>query len=109
MTTLSRQRPPAKPAVFTITFDIGEDRYHVFPLAAHPEVAKAAFRFRKLTGDKAVYDVRLDTEGNVDCSCPGHSYHKTGKPCKHLRALTAAGMFPKAALTSTRPVAEVPF
>jgi hypothetical protein len=86
--------------VFTITFAINEDQYHVFPLAAHPEVATHAYRFRKLTGDLAVYDVHRDTEGQLSCTCPGHTYHRHGKPCKHLRALTAAGMLPKPAPVS---------
>jgi hypothetical protein len=59
-----------------------------------------------LTGDQAVYDVRRDTEGNVDCSCPGHTYHKTGKPCKHCRSLVAAGMLPRNIL---QPSNAVPF
>ena len=93
-TATKKSRKPAKPAVFTITFEIAEDRYHVFPLPIHPEVGHAAYRFRKLTGGQEVYDVRLDTEGHAECSCPGHTYHKAGKPCKHLRALCATGMLP---------------
>jgi hypothetical protein len=93
----------------TVTFEIGEDRYHVFPLAAHPEVATHAYRLKKLTGKGEVYDVRRDTEGHVECSCPGHTYHRKGAPCKHLRALAAAGMVPKAVLQPARNAAEVPF
>jgi hypothetical protein len=99
MKTVSRRRTPAKPPTFTIVFEIAEDRYHVFPLAAHPEVAQAAFRFRKLTGAQEVYDVRLDAEGRAECDCPGCTYH--GKPCKHLKTLVAAGMLPKTVLQPT--------
>jgi hypothetical protein len=97
ITAAKRTRKPPKPQTFTIVFEIAEDRYHVFPLAIHPEVGRAAFRFKKLTGGQEVYDVRLDLEGHAECGCPGHVYHKTRKPCKHLRALTAVGMLPKPA------------
>jgi hypothetical protein len=96
MHTVNRRRCTSKPTTFTIVFAIGEDSYNVFPLAAHPEVAKAAYRFRKLTGDLAVYDVRLTLEGQGDFSRPGCTFH--GKPCKHIRSLVAAGMMPKSVL-----------
>jgi hypothetical protein len=105
-TATRRTRKPAPPPTFTITFEIGEDRYHVFPLAAHPEVATHAFRFRKLTGDLAVYDVHRDTEGHVSCTCPGCTYHR--KPCKHIRSLLAAGMLPKPTAPQINAVPEWP-
>jgi hypothetical protein len=107
-TATKRTRKPAKPELFTITFTIGEDNYQVFPLPIHPEVGRAAFRFRRLTGGKEVYDVRLTLEGHAECSCPGHVYHKTGKPCKHLRALTAAGMLPRPAAPKDNAVPDWP-
>jgi hypothetical protein len=99
MANVSKPRKSAKPPTVTITFQIGEDRYHVVPLAAHPEVAQAAYRFRKLTGGQEVYDVRLSPEGHAACDCPGCTYHR--KPCKHLRTLAAAGMLPRSVLQPT--------
>jgi hypothetical protein len=99
MANVSKPRKPATPPTFTITFQIGEDRYNVVPLAAHPAVAQAAYRFRKLTGGQEVYDVRLSPTGHAECDCPGCTYHK--KLCKHLRTLAAAGMLPRTALQPT--------
>ena len=67
---------------------------------------KELARFKKLTQGQGVYDVRLDTEGHAECSCPGCVFHRQGKPCKHLRALCAAGMLPRTVLqpvTSNEP------
>lgn len=78
---------------FRITFEIGADTYFVKPLDAHPDVATKAYRLMKQTGDKEVYDVRQDPdgrEGEVECDCRGFS--RWQKPCKHCRALRAAGM-----------------
>src|SRR5262245_41304445 len=85
-----------KPRTFSIRFEIGSDRYAIIPLKAHPEVARVAYRFKKHTGMQEVYDVRLDAEGEIDCSCPGFTFHQ--KPCKHVRCLVAAGMLPREAL-----------
>jgi hypothetical protein len=93
MVNVSRPRRPKQPATFRITFHIGEDVYAVVPLTAvHPEVAVKAFRFHKHTGDGATYDVRLTSEGHVECDCRG--FERWRKPCKHVRTLTAAGMLP---------------
>jgi hypothetical protein len=95
-TKIRKPRKPAPPPTLTITFTINEDRYNVAPLATHPEVAKVAYRFHKLTGDLAVYDVHQDTAGHVECTCPGCTYHR--KPCKHVKTLVAAGMLPRTVL-----------
>ena len=75
---------------FRITFTIGADEYAVVPLLdADPCVVWKAFRFTKLTGDQAVYDVAL-TKYGPECDCKG--FVRWQKPCKHIRTLTAAGM-----------------
>jgi hypothetical protein len=92
MPTVSRPRRPKQPQTFRITFHIGPDVYAVVPLTAiHPEVAVKAYRLHKHTGDGEVYDVRLTTEGHVECNCRGF---QRWQHCKHVRALTAAGMLP---------------
>jgi hypothetical protein len=92
---VSRPRKAKQPDTFRIVFHIGEDTYGVRPLAAHGEVAVKAFRLSKHTGDRAVYDIRLSPEGFIECDCPGHQrWAERGTQCKHIRALTAAGMLP---------------
>jgi hypothetical protein len=71
---------------FTITFHVGADDYRVYPLAADPTVAYKAFRFAKQTGDRAVYDLRLDEHG-LHCECLG--FLRWGR-CKHCQTLQAA-------------------
>jgi hypothetical protein len=56
-------------------------------LATHPEVAKKAFRFSKLTGDQAHYDLRL-TDHGLECECKGYLRHGH---CKHCETIQAAG------------------
>ncbi len=69
-----------------IAFHIEEDEYHVYPLASDPAVARKAFRFAKQTGDRAVYDLRLDEHG-LHCECLGYLRHGY---CKHCQTLHAA-------------------
>jgi hypothetical protein len=89
-TLLARRKTSKTPATFRITFTIGPDAYHVFPLRGiHPEVAAKAFRFQKQTGGQEVYDVRLGGHG-PECDCKGYTRWQT--PCKHIRSLKAAGM-----------------
>ena len=88
MATLTKSRKSSKVSRFTITFSIGENRYFVLPLAPHPEVAGRAYRFKKQTGDKEVYDVR-QAEHGPECDCKG--FLRWGH-CKHVRTLKAAGM-----------------
>jgi hypothetical protein len=85
-------KPKAKrQRVFSITFTIEGDSYAVSRLPAHPEVARSVFRFRKLTGDQAVYDVRFSPEGWAACDCKGHEHHGH---CKHVDTIkAAAGIF----------------
>jgi hypothetical protein len=98
------QRPPPKPATFRITFTIGADVYLVCPLEPDPDVATAAFRLKKQTGDRAVYDVRL-TPAYVECDCPG--FQRWRRPCKHVRTLVAARMLPASVLRpAVAPAAE---
>jgi hypothetical protein len=93
------QRPPRKALTFRITFTIGPDSYAVCPLQPHPDVATLAFRFRKQTGDRACYDVRLSPAGHIECDCPG--FQRWRRPCKHVRTLAAARMLPASVLQPT--------
>ena len=49
-------------------------------------MAGKAFRFAKQTGDRAVYDLRLDEHG-MHCECLG--FLRWGR-CKHCQTLQAA-------------------
>jgi hypothetical protein len=90
MSILATRQPKAKrqpkQRFFGIQFTIEGDSYAISRLPAHPEVARAAFRFRKLTGDQAVYDVRL-TEHGLECDCKGGLHHGH---CKHADTIRAA-------------------
>jgi hypothetical protein len=89
MALVANRKPASKPArqrFFQIQFVIEQDTYVISKLAADPAVARGAFRFRKLTGDQAVYDVRL-TEHGPECECMGHLRHGH---CKHGQTVVAA-------------------
>jgi hypothetical protein len=73
---------------FRITFQHGADEYIVVPLEPNPDIAKKAFRLRKLTGDGGIYDVRVTDDG-AECDCPGFHFRKC---CKHCRMLKDARM-----------------
>jgi hypothetical protein len=79
-----------------VVFHIGADSYGVQALPAHADVASKAYRLSKQTAGQEVYDVRLAPEGFVECDCPG--FQRWRKPCKHIRALTVAGMLPASTL-----------
>jgi hypothetical protein len=68
---------------------IGKTRYTVTELHPDPEVADRAFRLTKVGGDHDGYDVRVDRHG-AQCECMG--FLRWNKPCKHIRALTEAGL-----------------
>src|SRR5579862_7039627 len=38
-------------------------------------------------GQDSGYDVHLDKDLGHSCTCPGHIYHRQGKPCKHIAAV----------------------
>jgi hypothetical protein len=87
---VNRPATPAKPKrqrVFEIVFEIEGDSYKVSVLPCDPSIGRKAFRFRKLTGDGAVYDVCF-TEHGPSCDCLGHL--RWGS-CKHAATLVAAG------------------
>lgn len=89
MARRSNRKTNGQPRTFTCTFECGNDIYHVFPLHhVHPEVAARAYRFRKRTGDQAIYDVRLAPDGRLECDCPGNQ--RWGY-CKHCDMLVAIG------------------
>jgi hypothetical protein len=83
---VERKLRKTKTRVFQIRFVIGEDEYAVSALQPHPEVARKAFRFRKLTGDADVLDSR-ETEFGLECDCRGFTAHHH---CKHCETLAAA-------------------
>jgi hypothetical protein len=86
-------RPP-RPTSFKLLVVINDDTYLVSPVAAHPEIARFALRFTKLTGkERAVYHVNLRPDGTLCCECKGWIHRgqaaNKGKGCKHV-ATTAA-------------------
>jgi hypothetical protein len=98
-TTKTRQR--RQPESFRCLLECGKDTYAVTPLRdVHPEVAKVAYRLRKRTGARDVYDVRLTTEGWAECDCRGHQAHGH---CKHVKMLVSLGLLPT---TASKPVVE---
>jgi hypothetical protein len=78
-----------RPATFRIVFQIGASEYGVIPLQPHPDVAAKAYRLRKRGPEPVSYDVR-QTDAGTFCECRG--FLRWGTPCKHIRALVAAGM-----------------
>ena len=94
MSILANRQPKSKAKkrqrFFSITFNIEADSYAVSRLPADASVANHAFRFRKLTGDEGVYDVRV-TEHGPECECKGYLRHGHCKHCETLQA--AAGVF----------------
>lgn len=70
---------------FRLTIQYGGDEYALTPLAPDDDIARKAFRLRKLSGDRNVYDI-LVTEDGVECDCPGFYFRKRCKHCEMLRA-----------------------
>jgi hypothetical protein len=86
---LNRPAPSARlkrQRFFEIVFEIEGDQYKISVLPCDPSIGKKAYRFRKLTGDEAVYDVRFAEHG-PECDCMGHLRHRH---CKHGETLQAA-------------------
>jgi hypothetical protein len=88
-----QSRPARKgEGTFAITFTINGDPYAVSLLPADPDVARKAYRLRKLEpapdSDPAThsYDVRL-TEHGFECECLGYLRWER---CKHVQTLQAA-------------------
>jgi hypothetical protein len=92
MSILASRQPRAKrkprQRFFRVTFTVEQDSYAISRLAPHAEVASRAWRFRKLTGDEACYDVRQTPHG-LECDCRGHVRHGHCKHCDTLRAASA--------------------
>jgi hypothetical protein len=84
----SPKKTPPVVKLFRITFSYGSDTYAIIPLDPDPQVARKAFRLKKETGDRQVYDVRVSERG-AECDCPGFLYRHR---CKHTRMLQAARM-----------------
>ena len=77
---------PKRQRFFEIVFEIENDLYKVGLLPCDPSIGRKAFRFRKLTGDQAVYDIRF-TDRSPECECLGHLRHGH---CKHAETIQAA-------------------
>jgi hypothetical protein len=86
--------------MFRIRFIIEGLEYAIVPLQPDLAVASKAYRFIKLAGDRTTYDVHLGEHG-AECECKG--FLRWRKPCKHIKTLVAAGMFP-AEVLQPRPV-----
>jgi len=74
--------------LFRITFSYGAETYTIFPLKRDPELVRKAFRLRKETGARQVFEVHV-TERGPECNCMSFRHHGC---CKHLRMLHDAGM-----------------
>jgi hypothetical protein len=70
---------------FRLTIQYGGDEYIVTPLAPDADIARKAFRLRKMTGNHNIYDILVTFDG-VECDCPGFYYRKRCKHCEMLRA-----------------------
>mgnify|MGYP001568997226 FL=1 len=57
---------------------------------ADPRVARFAYKLTKHS-DGNIYEIGLRDFG-PECSCPHHTFHPNGGPCKHGRALLAVGL-----------------
>ncbi len=73
--------------------------------------AVAHVRLEKLNGSGETidtYDCAIDTDGKPTCSCGDFNFRgeKTGKPCKHLEALTLFGLLPVLAREPAIPITE---
>lgn len=77
-----------------IVFEIGGDSYRIDQLDAHPEVAVSAWRVTRLSSRQS-YDVAADPDGFVSCECADCVFRQ--RACKHIAALTAAGLLPSVA------------
>lgn len=89
-TTASALRKPRRTAkkaarTFMIIFHIEGDDYIVSPQPCVPAGCRA-FRFRKVGGDKAVYELYVSREGCL-CDCKGFLRHGH---CKHTETCLAA-------------------
>jgi hypothetical protein len=88
-------QPPAKrrrhqPTHFRLNFLCEDDCYAIWPVPVDPGVGRAAWRFSKRTGDRAVYYVLDGLEGWT-CECPGFlRWGNSHGPCKHILMVQAA-------------------
>jgi hypothetical protein len=87
MTADARAHGPAEG--LRITLRIGATDYVISRLDPDPMVAHIAYRIAKHEGDQTGYDVRVDEHG-PQCECLG--FLRWNRPCKHIRALRAAGL-----------------
>ncbi len=65
--------------------------YKLLPIDPHQDVATKAWRIWKTK--KVFYDVAINAEGLVTCSCGDAVFRH--RPCKHLGALRALGLLPR--------------
>jgi hypothetical protein len=103
----AKPRQPVKAKTFRIVFWIEGAPYSVLPLKPDTGVAVKAFRLTRRDARgrvRSCYDVSLSPEGHVACECKG--WLRWLKPCKHIRCLVAAGMFPPLPAPANKPVAQ---
>ena len=65
--------------------------YELQRLAPDPEIAKKAWRLRKVGGKREVYDVPL-SEFGWNCDCAAATLRPERGECKHLAAMRAVGI-----------------
>jgi hypothetical protein len=74
------------------------DDFHYLLRPVASQLGGAGFVLVKVTdsAERPTYSVNLDGARST-CDCPGHTFHRQGKPCKHIEALLAllaAGKLP---------------
>jgi hypothetical protein len=83
--------PPVRHGKCRLTIRIGITEYRLLPLPPQPRVL-AAWVLRKLGPVEAIYQVSAPKSEPARCTCPDHE--RSGWTCKHIGALTAAGLIP---------------
>jgi len=62
--------------------------FEVYDLTVYPAYDGTATGVYLTKTDGTRYEACLSADReNKSCSCPGHTYHREGKPCKHIDCL----------------------
>jgi SWIM zinc finger len=83
--------PPVRHGICRLTIRIHNTEYRLRPCPPETHVL-AAWSLRKLGPVEAVYQVTAPKGKPARCTCPDHE--RSGWTCKHIGALTAAGLIP---------------
>jgi SWIM zinc finger len=83
--------PPVRHGICRLTIRIHNTEYRLRPCPAEAGIL-AAWVLRKLDHDSARYLVTAPKGKPAQCTCPDHE--RSGWTCKHIGALTAAGLIP---------------